>query len=240
MRINKKYDFLLWDVDGTLLDFSYSARNSLRKCLEDISVVPTEEMIDRYEVINDGWWKRLERGEVTKSQLLTGRFEDFFREYGIACPDLPNFLKAYQTSLGLIYRYIEEAGETSLAICKRLQEMGYHQYAVTNGVTVTQEMKLGLSGFTEVFEKLFISEQLGAPKPQREFFDACFEELKQRHESFDKTKVLIIGDSLTSDIKGGANAGIHTCWYHPREDGQSGTPEVTYEIRSLGEIFEIV
>lgn len=236
----RRYDYLLWDVDDTLLDFSYSERESLSRCLKAIGVTATDEMIGIYSRINDGWWKRLEKGEVTKEQLLNGRFADFFAALGLSGQDVESFRLAYQHGLGNIFKYMED----SLNICKKLKDMGYHQYTVTNGVAAVQERKLKLSGFADVFEGNFISEQLGTPKPQLTFFDACFSQLTQTHKDFCKESVLIIGDSLTSDIQGGRNAGIHTCWYQPGSDCASvenmGEKISTYRIQSLEEIFDIV
>lgn len=236
MNPKKRYCYLLWDVDGTLLDFDYSMRVSLIKSLKKIGVTATDEMIDRYSQINNGWWKRLELGEVTKAQLLPGRFMDLFAEYGIECPDLKAFLQDFQRNLGCEYKHMENSPQ----ICQKLRDMGYHQFVVTNGVTVTQENKLKLSGLTEFMEALFISEQMGAPKPHKEFFDACFKAIREKYPDFDLSEVLIIGDSLSSDMKGGANAGIDTCYYCPGSDSEDIQPDVTYKIKSLTEIFEVV
>lgn len=235
MKPNARYEYLLWDVDGTLLDFEYSMRVSLYKSLKNIGVEATDELIDRYSQINDGWWKRLERGEVTKAQLLPGRFADLFAEFEIECNDLAAYLADFQENLGCEYQLMENA----LDVCKRLKAKGYHQFVVTNGVTRTQENKLKLSGLADTMEELFISEQLGAPKPNKEFFDACFERISERYPDFDKSKAIIIGDSLSSDIQGGINAEIDTCFYSPVK-GDTGGLKVTYRISKLEEIFEVV
>lgn len=230
-----KYKYLLWDVDGTLLDFPYSQRIAIQKCLEGIGVTATEEMITRYSEINDSWWKRLELGEVTKEQLLPGRFTELFDEFGIQCGDIEAFRRQYQENLGNVYKYLDH----SLDICKKLQGE-YYQYVVTNGVTCTQENKLKLAGFTDIMEQLFISEQIGAPKPQKAFFDYCFNRIAERHEDFQKSQVLIIGDSLSSDIKGGINAGIDTCWYNPKGESNTEGMNITYEIQELNQLLKIL
>lgn len=237
----KRYPYLLWDVDGTLLDFEYSMKVSLVKCLKNIGITATEEMIKRYDEINAGWWKRLERGEVTKAELLPGRFHDLFCEFHIECPDIDAYLKDFQLKLGQEYKHMEN----SLEVCQKLKDMGYHQFVVTNGVTITQEMKLKLSGFSDIMEELFISEQMGAPKPHADFFDKCFEQISKLYPDFDKKQALIIGDSLSSDMAGGVNAGIDTCWYNPLTDGVNSRcdckPEsVCHMIYSLNGIFEVV
>ncbi len=235
MKPDARFKYLLWDVDGTLLDFEYSMRVSLYKSLKKIGVEVTEKMIDRYSQINDRWWKRLEKGEVTKAQLLPGRFIDLFAEYGIECEDLSAYLADFQNNLGCEYRLMENA----LEVCASLKDQGYHQFVVTNGVTRTQEEKLKLSGLAELMEELFISEQIGAPKPHKEFFEACFDRISQKYPDFDKTKVMIIGDSLSSDILGGINAGITTCYFNPQNEDTKGM-EVTYQIRTLEEIFGVL
>ena len=226
-----KYDVILWDVDGTLLDFEYSERYSLVKCLEEIGVKATEEIITRYSEINIGWWKRLEKGEVTKAELLHGRFYDLVSEFQIDCEDILSLRLRYQEYLGSVYKYMDD----SISICKRLQGK-VKQYVVTNGVTHTQENKLKLSGFDKVMDGCFISEQMGVPKPHREFFDKVFESMPE----ISKERILIVGDSLTSDIEGGIRAGIDTCWYNPEHAENDGTVNMTYTIQQLDEIFGIL
>ena len=226
-----RYDMILWDVDGTLLNFRYSQKLSLESCLTEIGVTATEEMVEAYDKINEGWWQRLERGEVTKRQLLSGRFLDFFQMYGIACQDVEHFLNRYETNLGEIFTYQED----SLEICKELQGK-CRQSVVTNGVTAPQLNKLRHSGFLPLMEKVFISEQLGAPKPQSAFFDRVFEELPD----VERERTLIVGDSLSSDMRGGENAGIATCWYNPEGLLNQTGIRIDHEIRSLREVIRIV
>lgn len=227
----KKITTILWDVDNTLLDFNYSMRNSLKQCFRSVGVSVTESMIDRYAVINEGWWKRLERGEVTKEQLLNGRFIDFFKEFGLEKLDVEKFRGDFQRNLGTIYSYLDD----SLTICKALQTK-FKQYVVTNGVADTQKSKLGLSGFADVMEELFISEEVGYNKPDKAFFEYCLEHLEEK----DTSHILIVGDSLTSDIRGGNSVGIKTCWYNPAEKPLLEGFSVDYEITDLHQIYDIL
>lgn len=214
-----------------MLDFLYSQRYAITKCFRTIGREITEEQIKRYSRINDDYWRRLELGEITKEQLLTGRFAALFEEYGIREVDLEAFTKEYQEALGSVFSFIDD----SLTICKALQEK-VRQYVVTNGVTSTQRNKLKLSGLAEAMDGLFISEQIGTPKPGREFFDYCLEHIPEK----DKTKILIVGDSLSSDIKGGVLAGISTCWYRP-EGTVNNTPyQPDYEISDLHMLYDIL
>ncbi len=221
---------ILWDVDGTLLDFSRSERYGITKCLNDIGVSATEEMLARYSVINDARWKKLECGELTKEQVMEGRFQQFFSEYGIACPDIPGFNAEYQQALGAVYFYRDR----SLELCKKLKDMGWRQYIVTNGSAAAQKNKLRLAGFLPLMDGLFISESIGVPKPAREFFDAIWKQGVAKEES------VIIGDSLTSDMRGGNQAGIPCIWYNPGRKTNTTAVRVDYEIQNLWDVLPVL
>ncbi|MBR1855424.1 MAG: YjjG family noncanonical pyrimidine nucleotidase [Lachnospiraceae bacterium] len=240
----RRFDAVLWDVDGTLLDFLYAQRRAISKCLTEIAVEPTEERVAKYSEINDGYWKRLELGEVTKEQLLVGRFTSFFEVYGIKGVDVNAFKASYERTLGSVFAY----QENSLEICREIKAQGVvKQYVITNGITAVQMNKLRLSGFAELMDDIFISEQIGVPKPQKGFFDYCIKSLAKKGLT-DLGRMLVVGDSLTSDIKGGVLSGIPTCWYRP--DGildkdpaqweiyESYQP--TFEISRLGQIMDIL
>ena len=227
----KRFTTILWDVDGTLLDFLYSQSYAIKKCFQTVGKEITEEQIQRYSQINDEFWKRYERGEVTKDQLLAGRFLQLFQEYDIRDIKLETFQREYQEALGNVFSFKDD----SLTICKALRRY-VRQYVVTNGVVSTQRNKLKLSGLMEIMDGVFISEEVGVPKPEKGFFDYCLERIEEK----DRSKVLIVGDSLTSDIRGGLQAGIITCWYRP--DGEvNPSPYIPdYEISDLHMIYDIL
>ncbi len=227
----QKFTTILWDVDNTLLDFNYSMRHSLKTCFRSIGEKVTDEMIDRYSQINDDWWARLERSEVTKEQLLKGRFVDFFEEYGLKHIDVVPFQLEYQRNLGTIYSYVDD----SLTICKALQTK-YKQYVVTNGVSASQRSKLNLSGFGDVMKDLFISEEVGYNKPQKEFFEYCLSKIEEKEVE----RILIVGDSISSDIQGGNSVGIQTCWYNPGERVKPDNCKIDYEITDLHQVYDIL
>lgn len=246
--MENKFTTIFWDVDGTLLDFLYSQRYAITKCFCSAGREITEEQIARYSQINDAFWRRLELGEVTKAQLLPGRFTALFDECGIAYDvdaeahagagasgriSVKAFLREYQEALGSVFSYLND----SLTVCRTLKERAkVKQYVVTNGVSQTQRNKLKLSGFDEIMEDFFVSEEIGAPKPQKLFFDHCLSRVEER----DRTKILLVGDSLTSDIKGGVQAGIATCWYRP-EGKRNDTPyQADYEISDLHELYDVL
>lgn len=234
-----RFTTVLWDMDNTLLDFSYSQELALGQCFRSIGREITREQIDLYVQINDDYWKRLELGEVTKQQLLTGRFLLLFEKLGIEGVDTERFKEEYQTALGNVHAFLDD----SLNICKALRGK-VRQYVVTNGVTATQQSKLERSGLAEVMDGIFISEQVGSPKPTPAFFDYCLEHIEEK----DRSRILIVGDSLTSDIKGGIQAGISTCWYHRAADKEAGRMDAAlgasykpdYVIDDLHKVFGIL
>ncbi len=249
----KRYDIILWDVDGTLLDFLKSERWALTEAFRDYGFEIDDEVISTYSEINDALWKRLERGEVTKEQVLRGRFEGLFtqllpggvlehkaldekrlREIGIS-----EFQKKYQHNLGTVYFYLED----SLSLCQKIKSEGFKQYIITNGVEWTQKNKLHLAGFDAVMDDIFISEVIGYNKPHAGFFEGCFKKMTQSNRNagiIDKSKVLVIGDSMTSDMKGAENAGLDSCLYAPEKAFSEKPDSVTWQIAHLWDVEEIL
>ena len=243
----KRYDILLWDVDGTLLDFLKSERWALAETFLSYGLEIDDEVIAVYSAINDSFWKRLELGEVTKEQVLKGRFEKLFEEFLpqghlagkkmdtelLKRIEITEFQKKYQRNLGRVYYYLED----SLSLCKKLKSEGFSQYIITNGVEWTQRNKLHLAGFDTVMEDIFISEVIGYNKPDVSFFDEC---LLRIQEGIDKRRVLVIGDSMTSDMKGAENAGLDSCLYVPGSSQSEKPASVTYQIASLWDVEELI
>ena len=223
---------ILWDVDGTLLNFHAAERVAIRKCFETFALGPcSDEMLERYSRLNALYWQRLERGEITKPELLVRRFEEFFENEGVICGDVAGFNADYQVRLGDTVCFNDESYELVKSLKGRVR-----QYAVTNGTKVAQDRKLERSGLDQLFDGIFISDVLGWEKPTVEFFDHVF----ARIEPCEKSEMLIVGDSLTSDIQGGNNAGIPTVWYNPSGAPNDKGVTVDYEIRDLREILEIL
>lgn len=223
---------ILWDVDGTILNFHAAEREAIRACFDAFALGPcTDEMLARYSALNDSYWKKLERGEITKAELLVRRFEDFFQNEGVICGDVVGFNADYQVRLGDTICFNDESFELLKSLQGRVR-----QYAVTNGTKVAQDRKLTRSGLDQIFDGIFISDVVGYEKPGREFFDHVFAHI----EPCEPGEMLIVGDSLTSDIKGGNNAGIPTCWYNPTGATNDKGVTVDYEIRDLREILEIL
>lgn len=223
---------ILWDVDATLLDFHAAEKAAILKLFRQFHLGEcTEEMLQRYANINRGYWERLERGELTRDQVLVGRFQEFFEKEELDVSAAPAFNEAYQSSLGdtIVYR------DDSYHIIKSLRGK-VKQYVVSNGTIVAQEKKLRLSGLGKLMDGIFLSEELGVEKPNKAFFDKVFKEIGD----MDRDTVLIVGDSLTSDIRGGNNAGIRTCWYNPEHAALIEGVHVDYEITDLHEVYDLL
>ncbi len=223
-------DTILWDIDGTLMDFKASEKMAIRKAFSDFSIDITEEEILLYSDINDSCWKRMEKGEITRERVFSLRFEEFFEKVGYSC-DIEKLNENYLTYLGQMYVIQDNAYEILKSLKGKVR-----QYIVTNGHVKPQTMKVKDSGFIEFIDGLFISGELGCQKPSKKFFDKCFDKIG----NIDKEKTIIIGDSLSSDIRGGNNAGIITCWYNPEGMVNKTDAVVNFEIKSLSEVYEIL
>lgn len=230
--ITMRFEVILWDVDGTLLDFPAAERAAIRKLFPKFGLGNcTDEMLKRYSVINRKYWNKLERGEMTKPQILVGRFEEFFSAEGMDPSVSERFNEAYQLCLGDTIVFCDHSKELVASLRGKIR-----QYVVSNGTVIAQTKKLKRSGFDELMDGIFLSEQVGFEKPAKEFFDCVFEELKD----VNRDKVLIVGDSLTSDILGGNHAGIKTCWYNPQGIVNDTRARVDYEVRDLEEILGVI
>ncbi len=221
---------LLWDVDGTLLDFKAAEAYGMKICLQEIGVQLNAEMLASYSAINRSWWEKYERGEVTQEVLRRGRLHDFFAKYCISYTEYDHFNMRYQEALGEAVFPLEDS-------VRLLQELRprFRQYIVTNGSKQAQEKKLQKSGINQLADGIFISESIGYQKPSAAFFAAV-----QAQTGYLQEETLIIGDSLTSDMQGGNNAGILCCWYHPEATSCKKEIRIDYEIRSLWELLKII
>ena len=223
---------LLWDVDGTVLDFLAAENKAIKKCFEIFNLgTCTDEMIKVYSSINKKKWEMLERGEKTKPQILVERFEEFFELYNIDKNVANKFNDEYQIRLGDTVVYKDGAKETIEQF-----EGNYIQCAVTNGTKVAQAKKLNLSGLDQIFDYIFISEDIGYEKPNVEFFN----KVKETIGYYKDEEIMIIGDSLTSDIRGGNNAHIKTCFYNPEHKEINADVHIDYIIDNFKDLKRIL
>ena len=228
----RNFDILLWDIDGTLLDFAAAESAAVKGLFREFGLGECSDgMVARYAAINKRWWEALERGEKTKSEILVGRFTEFFASEGIDPAVAPEFNELYQLRLGDTVVFCDGSYEIVKSLVGKVG-----QYAVSNGTIVAQTRKLRNSGLDALFDGVFLSEDIGYEKSAREFFDAVFAALG----GADRGRVLIVGDSLTSDITGGVRAGIKTCWYNPRGEENTLGVRVDFELRDLRRLTEIL
>ena len=226
----KTYEIILFDADGTLLDFAKAEDRGIESLLARFGVPVTAENKEKYSVLNKSYWQRLEKGEFTRDEILGLRFEDFFGSFGITV-DGREVDRLYRETRDTSSDLIEGAEE----ILTYLKEK-YKLYIVTNGVATTQNRRLGDSGLKKYFDGIFISEEAGAQKPQEEFFEYCFRHMGRR----DVENMLVVGDSLTSDIRGANRSGIDACWYNPKGEENTAGVKVDYEIHDLSELKKIL
>ena len=215
-------EFLLLDLDDTILDFHKAERIALSKTIRQFGVEPTEEVLNRYHQINKWHWEQLELGIMTRAEVLVNRFGALFQELGIdvepaACA------KSYESNLSIGHYFLPGAEEA----VKKLHEK-YRLFLVSNGTAAVQHGRLTSAGLYPYFEQVFISQEIGFNKPDKAFFDRCFD----RISGFAPDRALMVGDSLTSDIKGGVNTGLTTVWVNP-EHKDCGDIHPDYEIERL-------
>lgn len=230
--MKKDYKFILWDIDDTLVDFKASEKVALKKCFEAQNVSLSDEDIEVYSKINYDYWKLLEKGEIEKSIMLNKRFDDFIKYLSVEDIDSSTINKNYQLCLGDYTVMYENAFE----ICSSLKGVK-KQYAITNGTALAQQRKLKNTGLDKIFDDIFISDLIGYQKPDVRFF----EYVAQKIPNFNPKQALVIGDSLTGDIKGANNAGIDCCWANLKSESNCDESlKVNFEIKTLKEVLDII
>ena len=225
------YNFLLFDLDHTLLDFDAAEDVALTQLLKEEGVADIQAYKDYYVPMNKSLWKDLEEKKITKQELVNTRFSKMFSHFGIE-KDGVYLAERYQF-------YLAQQGQVfsgAMELLDSLIDRGYELYAATNGITTIQTGRMAQSGLAPYFNQVFISEQLQTQKPDALFY----EKIGQQIAGFSKEKTLIIGDSLTADIQGGNNAGIDTIWYNPHHLENHTQAQPTYEVDSYQALLEFL
>ncbi|MCK3904471.1 noncanonical pyrimidine nucleotidase, YjjG family [Streptococcus suis] len=225
------YKYLLFDLDHTLLDFNQGEEVALTQFLEFMDVEDIEAFKAIYRPLNQGMWKELEKGLITKKELINTRFSKTFAHFGREV-DGHEMAIRYQEFIGQQGQIFEGAD----LLLKELVDRGYQLYAATNGVTYIQENRLLNSPIQTYFKQVFISEQMGTQKPEADFYEKIAEQIG----CSDMAKFLMIGDSLTADIQGANNAGMDSVWYNPTKSALTGSAQPTYIISNYQELFGIL
>ncbi len=220
------YDILLTDIDNTLLDFTAGSHAGIRDVLSYLHIPFTQERLQQYLTINAGLWEAFERGEIEKSQIYPTRFQRYLDVLGVE-EDPMKINGLYMDGVRKHVFYMPHCMEFLDAVHGK-----YKLYAVTNGETRTQEVRLANSGIGKYFDGVFISEQMGSKKPEAAYFDQVFAAIGP----VDKRRCILLGDSLTSDMQGGRNAGVDTCLLGP----DTGDDRCDYVISDLMELLPIL
>ncbi len=223
-----KYTTLLFDSDNTLLDFSLSEQNALKQAMSELDLTYCSDYGKIYAAINDEFWKAFEKGEIEKKDIYVGRFKRFLGVCGVTA-DAVQLAHTYERCLSQQFYMLDGAYELIKNLAK-----SYSIYIVTNGNRDIQYSRLKGSGLLDIVDGVFVSEVVGYPKPDKRYFDYVFQNITEK----DKSKILIIGDSQSSDILGGINAGVDTCWYN-RSDDQAEYIS-TYRIKSISDIYNVL
>ena len=225
-----RYTTLLFDADATLMDFHRSEHEAVTECLQFFGLPSDDSVIAKYSEINAGYWKMLERGEIEKEKLYPARWQSLIDCYGFDCE-----------AKAISDKYIERLATKSymidgaLELCQSLYGK-FKMYIVTNGQKDIQKSRLFTSPLFKYFDGCFISEDVGYEKPSIKFFEAVIKNIP----NYDPKRAIIIGDSLTSDMKGGINAGIDTCWYNPGGKHAPEGMELSYIVKNYEEMAEIL
>lgn len=217
---------VLFDLDDTLFDFHKAEKIALTKTLVHFGIDPTEETLALYSTINAAHWKRLELGKISREEVKVGRYRELFKTIGVEC-DPVKATAYYESMLAIGHYFMPGAPELLEELYRK-----YRLYIVSNGTAKVQEGRIGSSGIAKYMDGIFISQILGANKPDKQFFDICFAEIPD----FSLSETVIIGDSLSSDIKGGISAGITTVWFNPKGIENDSDIKPDYTIKELSEV----
>lgn len=226
-----KYYCILFDADNTLLNFDAAENKALAETLVNYGIEPDAETVQTYRTINEELWRQLEKGQIRREKLFGERFSRFLKAIN-AAGDGVEMNRFYLEQLST---HPDLMSPEVLDVLRELSEVATLAI-VSNGAQKVQTRRLAESGVMNFMEDAFISEKMGCEKPNARIFDAALRALGVEN----REHVLMVGDSLPSDIQGGSNAGLDTCWYNPNHAENPGKVCPTYEISNLEELYQLV
>ncbi|MCL2861975.1 MAG: YjjG family noncanonical pyrimidine nucleotidase [Firmicutes bacterium] len=229
--MNKKYDVFLFDLDGTLFDTQLSTVVSLKEMAKRYGFVYDESVWQRYMEINIEAWKSYEKGEMSVDELFSKRISRLLDSFNIQ--NCENGFNAKDVVEFIDYTHLINGAEK---MCKKITSKGKLIYIVTNGIQEIQVSRINNSTIKNYITDMYATDRVGFSKPNEKFFDYVLEKIPQ----INKDKILIIGNSLTSDIQGGINAGIDTCWLNLSNEKNKSAIIPTYEINKLIDLERFV
>ena len=223
-------EFLFLDLDDTILDFHKAEHIALGKTFRQFGLEPEETVLARYSQINREHWEKLERKELTREEVLVGRFDTLFAEYGISV-NPERVARCYEDFLSQGHYFLPGAEEALESLSKK-----YKLYLASNGTAKVQAGRLKSANISHYFQEIFVSQAIGANKPDQVYFDRCGEKIP----GYDPKKAIMVGDSLTSDIQGGINAGMKTVWVNPHHLTHPKHIVPDYEIEALSQLESLL
>lgn len=226
----KTYKTLLFDADRTLFDFNMAEYQAIRKLCAYLEIPFSDNVYNTYSTLNDALWKQFEKKEITHSFLQKNRFEQFLNKLGRQ-GDPEKLNSMYLSFLAEGSYLLNDA----FYVCEKLSKK-YDMAIITNGLIRAQTNRFNNSDIAPFFSKLYISEQIGVQKPDKKYFDYVLNDISID----DKSSVLVIGDSLSSDILGAQNAGLDSCWFNPKNAECTLSTPPTYTISDLKELLEML
>lgn len=227
-----KYDKILFDLDNTVIDFDDAEANGILLTFKNFNLAYKPEYLTSFHEINDNLWKMLEKGLIDRANLIRVRFEKLFKLYDIKGIEPLEFNAKYLENLSKGRKLIGGASQTIEAVYK----LGAKCYFITNGAVAVQKNRLIGQPFMDYISGICISESVGAKKPDKAFFEKAEELFGVKFDS----KTLVVGDSLSSDIQGGINAGIDTCYVNRKRVVNNSGITPTYEIYDIKDLIDVV
>ena len=224
-----KYRFILLDADNTLLDFDACEKKAFMCTMESMGIMPDDQVYEGYSAINLACWKQLEKGEITREELQILRYVRFANAFSLSI-DPATTNERYISYLSKIGILIPGALEFVKTLARTAE-----LYIITNGLARVQNGRFKDNPLCPYIRRIFISEEVGAGKPDKEFFDRVAKQIPD----FDPKSAIVIGDSLTSDIKGANNAGLPCIWYNPKGQ-KAGNERIDFTVSGYDEILRIL
>ena len=221
---------ILMDLDNTIIDFNECARHSIMGIFEELGFQYNENVFSTFITENVKIWKRLELGEIDKPFLRANRWNIILSKLGIDY-DGTIIEEWFENGVAKGAYPVEYAYELLEYLYKK-----YDIYVVSNGFRFVQESRVKIGKYDKYFKELFLSEDIGIQKPDIRFFDYCYEKIGCPP----KEELILIGDSLSADIKGGNTFGIDTIWFNKNQDPESDVTKATYTVNHLKEIEKIL
>ena len=219
------------DLDDTIFDFTKAERIAVAKTLDGFGLDATDEVLDRHHVLNLYQWKQLEKGLITRDQVKVRRYENLFSEFGINA-SASEAAKTYEHNLGIGHYFLPGAEDFL-----KWASVRYNLYLVSNGTAAVQDSRIESGGIASYFKGIYISERLGKNKPSKEFFEQVFDNIISDIDcKFSVADSIIVGDSLTSDIRGGNGVSLTSVWFNMRDEKNDTDIVPSYTVKDFEEL----